>query len=267
MAERVRVVRHGRLRRRAVVRRVVWSAGEVLVTVGAVLALLVVHQVWWTNREARASAEREVRALERDWGDQRDGADQRDGGDQRDGPHTRGPTAASDGSRTTVPPAPADPRTLSTKATRTRPHAVLSIPRLHLRVPVAEGVARRGVLDQGWVGHYPGTQQPGEAGNVGLAGHRNTHGEPFRRLDRLGAGDVVRIETRAAVHTYAVDRVLPRTTPGDGGVLAPVPRSGVVPGYGYTTPGHYLTLTTCTPQFTSTYRLVVWAKLVSVRGR
>ncbi|MGW4003717.1 PAS domain-containing protein [Streptomyces nigra] len=29
----------------------------------------------------------------------------------------------------------------------------------------------------------------------------------------------------------------------------------------------YLTLTTCTPQFTSTYRLVVWAKLVSVRGR
>lgn len=113
----------------------------------------------------------------------------------------------------------------------------------------------------------PGTRQPGEAGNVGLAGHRNTHGEPFRRLDRLGAGDVVRIETRAAVNTYAVDRVMPRTTPGDGGVLAPVPRSGVVPGYGRTTPGHYLTLTTCTPQFTSTYRLVVWAKLVSVRGR
>ncbi|MFC7907715.1 class E sortase [Streptomyces nigra] len=261
MAGRVRVVRHGRMRRRAVVRRVVWSAGEVLVTVGAVLALLVVHQVWWTNREARASAEREVRALERDW------RNEKDRGDQGDGAHTRGPTAASDGSRTTVPPAPVAPRTPSTKATRTRPYAVLSIPRLHLRVPVAEGVARRGVLDQGWVGHYPGTQQPGEAGNVGLAGHRNTHGEPFRRLDRLGAGDVVRIETRAAVHTYAVDRVLPRTTPGDGGVLAPVPRSGVVPGYGYTTPGHYLTLTTCTPQFTSTYRLVVWAKLVSVRGR
>jgi sortase (surface protein transpeptidase) len=29
-------------------------------------------------------------------------------------------------------------------------------------------------------------------------------------------------------------------------------------------PGHYITLTTCTPVYTSTYRYVVWGELVRV---
>ncbi|MDW8810905.1 sortase, partial [Streptomyces scabiei] len=124
---------------------------------------------------------------------------------------------------------------------------------------------RADVLDKGYVGHYPGTAQPGRPGNLALAGHRTTHGEPFRHLDRLVPGDEVRVETRDAVHTYVVDRTLPQTTPGDGGVLRPVPRSDVRPSYGYAERGHYLTLTTCTPAYTSTYRLVVWGKLRSVR--
>ncbi|MFU0242840.1 class E sortase, partial [Streptomyces scabiei] len=146
-----------------------------------------------------------------------------------------------------------------------RAYAVLDIPRLRLRVPVAEGVGRADVLDKGYVGHYPGTAQPGRPGNLALAGHRTTHGEPFRHLDRLVPGDEVRVETRGAVHTYVVDRTLPQTAPGDGGVLRPVPRSDVRPSYGYAERGHYLTLTTCTPAYTSTYRLVVWGKLRSVR--
>ncbi|MFM9584406.1 class E sortase [Streptomyces caniscabiei] len=146
-------------------------------------------------------------------------------------------------------------------------YAVLVIPRLHLRAPVAEGVGRAEVLDKGYVGHYPGTAQPGRPGNLALAGHRTTHGEPFRHLDRLEAGDEIRVETRDAVHTYVVDSTLPQTAPGDGGVLRPVPRSEVRPSYGYRERGHYLTLTTCTPAYTSTYRLVVWGKLRSVRLR
>ncbi|MFM9556114.1 class E sortase [Streptomyces caniscabiei] len=148
-----------------------------------------------------------------------------------------------------------------------RAYAVLVIPRLHLRAPVAEGVGRAEVLDKGYVGHYPGTAQPGRPGNLALAGHRTTHGEPFRHLDRLEAGDEIRVETRDAVHTYVVDSTLPQTAPGDGGVLRPVPRSEVRPSYGYRERGHYLTLTTCTPAYTSTYRLVVWGKLRSVRLR
>ncbi|NUW05291.1 class E sortase, partial [Streptomyces sp. CAI 127] len=38
-------------------------------------------------------------------------------------------------------------------------------------------------------------------------------------------------------------------------------------GSGFTKPGRYLTLTTCTPEFTSTYRLIVWGKMVDERPR
>ncbi|MFJ7078098.1 class E sortase [Streptomyces sp. NPDC098781] len=258
---RVRVVRHSGLRRRARGRRVLWGGGEVLVTVGVVLLLLVVHQMWWTNREAREGAEREVRALERAW----------DGGDSRtvlpaapaespaSAPEGGGSAEPNDGTRRQPAAAPAPDWSQA--------YAILTVPRLHLRVPVAEGVSRSGVLNKGYVGHYPGTGQPGQAGNFAVAGHRNTHGEPFRYINRLERGDTVRVETRGATFTYTVDRTLPRTAPHDSGVIRPVPRSVVEPDAGYDEPGYYLTLTTCTPEYTSKYRLVVWAKLVSMRPR
>ncbi|MCX5287908.1 MULTISPECIES: class E sortase [unclassified Streptomyces] len=270
---RVPVVQHSSRRRLARRRRVWWAGGEVLVTVGLVLLLLVVHQLWWTNREARRGAERKVEALEREWGG--GGAGNR--------------TGDGDDSATSVPSTPARPRdgigspdTPDTRDTRTgqqavtarqsRPtwsqaYAVLSIPRLGLRVPVAEGVSKQNVLNKGYVGHYRGTGQPGQAGNFALAGHRNTHGEPFRYLNRLRAKDVVEVETRSATYTYAVDRTLPQTSARDSGVVRPIPRSVVKPRYGYSEPGYYITLTTCTPEYTSRYRLVVWGKLVSMRPR
>lgn len=137
-------------------------------------------------------------------------------------------------------------------------YAVLVVPRLGLRVPVAEGVGKADVLDKGYVGHYPGTQQPGQEGNFALAGHRNTHGEPFRYLPRLRRGDAIEVETGTATYTYDVDSVLPRTSAMDSGVVRAVPRSLVRPGYGYREPGRYITLTTCTPEFTSRYRMAVW---------
>ncbi|MGW6906488.1 class E sortase [Streptomyces sp. NPDC054940] len=264
---RVRVVQHSGLRRRALRRRVLWGGGEVLVTVGVVLLLLVVHQVWWTNREAREGAGREVRALERAW----DGA----GGDSRtaEPATTASPDSASDpasDSASDPPPASSGSRRQSAPAPSpdwSQAYAILTIPRLDLRVPVAEGVSKSGVLNKGYVGHYPGTGQPGRAGNFALAGHRNTHGEPFRYINRLKPGDTVRVETRSATYTYAVDRTLPQTAAHDGSVIRPIPRSTVRPGHGYTEPGYYLTLTTCTPEYTSKYRLVVWGKLVSMRPR
>ncbi|WNZ11198.1 class E sortase [Streptomyces sp. 11x1] len=231
--------------------RPLWVAAEGAVTLGLVLLLFVAHQLWWTNRQAQEGAAREVAALERAWAEEarpeRAWAVRAEGSDGGDGGGKGG--AGSVGSGVV------------------RAYAVLVIPRLRLRAPVVEGVGRAEVLDKGFVGHYPGTALPGRPGNLALAGHRTTHGEPFRHLDRLDTGDEVRVETRDAVHTYVVDSTLPQTAPGDGGVLRPVPRSDVRPSYGYREPGHYLTLTTCTPAYTSTYRLVVWGKLRSVRLR
>ncbi|MFJ6387572.1 class E sortase [Streptomyces sp. NPDC091972] len=264
---RLRIVHHGTRRRRERLRRAVRAGGELLVTGGLVLLLLVVHQLWWTNREAREGARREVEVLEREW-ERGPGADSGspstspeageagEAGDAGGAREQRQPreSSADQGPRPAVPDL-------------SRAYAVLRIPRLHLRVPVAEGVGRRSVLNKGYVGHYPGTGQPGGAGNFALAGHRNSHGEPFRYVDRLVPGDTVRVETRSAVYTYAVDRTLRRTSARDSGVIARVPRSSVRPAFGYTAPGHYLTLTTCTPEYTSRYRLVVWGKLVSARPR
>ncbi|MFD7084596.1 sortase domain-bontaining protein [Streptomyces sp. NPDC059918] len=75
--------------------------------------------------------------------------------------------------------------------------AVLHIPSLGMESPIAQGVSKTKVLDQGMVGHYDGTGGPASAmpgdkeGNFALAAHRNSHGEPFRRINRLHAGDQV----------------------------------------------------------------------------
>ncbi|MFF7470472.1 class E sortase [Streptomyces sp. NPDC008092] len=237
-----------------------WTGGELLVTVGVVLMLLVVHQLWWTNREAKQGAERKVAALEREWGG--GGAANGSGGSGGGGNGGSGAAGASSsagsgGARTSY----------TTRVVASQAYAILVIPRLGLRVPVAEGVSKPKVLNHGYVGHYPGTQQPGQAGNFALAGHRNTHGEPFRYLPRLRRGDPVEVETESATYTYVVDQILPQTSARDSGVVRPVPRSIVKPSYGYKAPGYYITLTTCTPEFTSRYRMVVWGKLVSTRPR
>ncbi|MEU3426443.1 class E sortase [Streptomyces gardneri] len=279
--ERVPVVVQGRGRRRTGA-RVLWVCAETVVTCGVVVLLLVVHQLWWTNQQARAEAREQVSVLEREWaisppggeasppveggvvGEVEEVGEGGEGGESElsgevDTPRERdlaGGSAGGDGAASGHDRArPAAPDS--------RAFAILRIPRLGLTAPVARGISKRSVLDKGYVGHYPGTAGPGLPGNFALAGHRNTHGEPFRYINRLRTGDEISVRTRARTYTYRVDQVLPRTAPRDVGVVRAVPRSLVKPSYGYDEPGAYLTLTTCTPEFSSAYRLVVWAKLVS----
>ncbi|MFB8218840.1 class E sortase [Streptomyces anulatus] len=238
-------------------------SAELVVTLGVVLLLLVAHQLWWTNREARAEAGRTVQNLRREWDEPTVGVD--------DGAREGSPRpSASSRAGEAAPGAPA--RSDAPARPRSGPHwdqayAVLRIPRIGLTAPVAEGTSKGGVLDRGYVGHYARTAQAGQAGNFALAGHRNTHGEPFRRIDRLRSGDRITVETRDAVYTYTVGKRLARTAPSDSGVIAPVPRSNITTSVGYSEPGYYLTLTTCTPEFSSRYRLIVWGKLTSMRPR
>ncbi|MFK0017849.1 class E sortase [Streptomyces sp. NPDC090798] len=267
------VVDHGTRRRRAAYRRVVWGGGEVLVTVGLLLLLLVVHQLWWTNRQAREGAERKVQALEKGWGSgegEGKGEGQEQGAGSGSGASAGGGASSGSGSGASGgggSGASTGSRRAQGTPRSSQAYAVLSIPRLGLRVPVAEGVGKRDVLNKGYVGHYPHTQQAGQAGNFALAGHRNTHGEPFRYINRLRRGDEIDVETAAGRYVYVVDKTLPQTSANDGGVIREVPRSTVRPGYGYSAPGYYITLTTCTPEYTSGYRLVVWGTLTSMRPR
>jgi sortase A len=122
------------------------------------------------------------------------------------------------------------------------------------------------VLDKGMIGHYSGTQETAmpwdKQGNFALAAHRNTHGEPFRYINKLVKGDKVVVETASEYYTYEITSTLPSTPPSNTSVLRPIPV-----GSGFTKAGRYITLTTCTPEFTSTNRLIVWGKMVDERPR
>jgi len=75
----------------------------------------------------------------------------------------------------------------------------LAIPRLHVSAIVREGVGRNtlGLA----VGHIPGTALPGQTGNVGVAGHRDTL---FRGLGEIRANDLIQFETLAGRYVYKV---------------------------------------------------------------
>lgn len=202
--------------------------GELFITTGVLMLLFVTYQLWWSNVRAHQEAGSAARHLQQDWAS---------------GKREPGVFAPGQG------------------------FAILHIPALDVVAPIAEGTSKTKVLDKGMVGHYGEgslkTAMPdARTGNFGLAGHRNTHGEPFRYINRLQKGDAIVVETQDAYYVYRMASILPVTSPSNTSVLDPVPK-----GSGFTTPGRYITLTTCTPEFTSKYRLIVWGKMVEERPR
>ena len=75
----------------------------------------------------------------------------------------------------------------------------LVIPRLDLSVMVREG-ANESTLSRA-VGHIPGTELPGQMGNVGLAGHRDTF---FRPLAKIKKSDHINLQTDHGTFRYVV---------------------------------------------------------------
>jgi sortase A len=90
----------------------------------------------------------------------------------------------------------------------------IEIPRLLLSVIVVEGIGKTSLLRA--VGHIPGTALPGQPGNVGLAGHRDTF---FRPLKDLKIKDEVQISTLKGNFNYEVES-LRVVEPENVGVLA-----------------------------------------------
>ncbi len=108
------------------------------------------------------------------------------------------------------------------------PLAVLKIPKIGLTVAVLEGTDDL-TLNRG-VGHIAGTPRPGQAGNVGVAGHRDGF---FRGLKDVHEGDRVELATTHATLEYRIERIS-IVEPEDVSVLDPAP-------------GQVLTLVTCYP--------------------
>ncbi|MGA3372958.1 MAG: class D sortase [Terracidiphilus sp.] len=90
----------------------------------------------------------------------------------------------------------------------------MEIPRLGFSVVVLQGTTSKTLLLG--VGHIEGTALPGEAGNIGIAGHRDTY---FRVLKDIRANDEIRLQTASGISSYEVDWIQ-ITDPGDGGIVA-----------------------------------------------
>ena len=91
----------------------------------------------------------------------------------------------------------------------------IDIPRLGLSVAIVQGTSSR-LLRLG-AGHIEGTPLPGEAGNSGIAGHRDTF---FRALRNVQPNDEIQLQTATGLLRYEVDWVKV-VAPDDISVLAP----------------------------------------------
>ena len=101
------------------------------------------------------------------------------------------------------------------------PLGVLKISRVRLEVPILKGTDEL-TLNRG-VGWISGTSLPGEEGNLGIAGHRDSF---FRRLQEIQVGDAIEVLTVEAKHVYKVNgmRVV---SPSEIDVLRPREKSSV----------------------------------------
>jgi len=78
----------------------------------------------------------------------------------------------------------------------------ISIPRIGLSAIIAEGDDDATLRHA--VGHIPGTAAPWNAGNVALAGHRDTF---FRDLRRVRLDDIIVLQTLHGTYRYSVERI------------------------------------------------------------
>jgi len=120
----------------------------------------------------------------------------------------------------------------------------IRIPKLGVKFVFVQGVSA-GDLEKG-PGHYRGTILPGQRGTVGIAGHRTTYLAPFRHLDQLGRGDEIDLKMPYGRFRYSVERSM---------VVSPTNATAL-----RTVRHDRLVLTTCTPPFSASKRLVVTAR-------
>jgi sortase A len=129
----------------------------------------------------------------------------------------------------------------------------LKIPDIGLNRLVLQGASGHGLdpsgdaryLRAGPV-HYAVTPLPGAGEPFAVAGHRTTYGAPFYKLDKLDPGAAIFVDTPYARFRYKVAKTSV-VRPDDVGVLADR--------------GYDLVLTTCTPLYSASRRLIVWARL------
>src|ERR671919_460981 len=209
--------------------RVLGAIGRTLITLGVLILLFVVYQLWGTGiREAQAQ-----RSLENEFEESLGEAGVVVPDESAQGSGQSPPTTATPGS---PPPPPAEGDA----------SARIRIPDIGVDKIVVEGVTlddlKRGP------GHYPETPLPGQPGNAAIAGHRTTYGAPFGRINELEPGDEILVTTLQGAFRYEMSEQL---------IVEP-DQVEVLEDFG----DNRLTLTACHPKYSARQRIIVVATLV-----
>jgi sortase A len=125
----------------------------------------------------------------------------------------------------------------------------ISIPAIGVGFEVVQGTDT-GDLERG-PGHYASTAFPGLGQTVAIAGHRTTYLAPFRNINALKPGALITLQMPYATFVYKVQyhRI---TSPTAWWITEDV-------GY------ERLVLSACNPLYSAAQRIVVFAKLSSVK--
>lgn len=242
------------------VRTTVRTFGEVLITLGLVVLLFVVYEVYWTDLVS-AGKQREITAqLDDRW--------KQGGDDPQRVEHFDGLREGDGFAKMYIPAFGAD-----------------------FGFTIVEGSSDASLAIG--PGHYTDTAYPGEFGNFAVAGHRTGKGSPFNDINLINSCDAIIVETEANWYVY---RMMPKAdekanwantkgkdpkcegiaiggqyadvvgqeivSPTQGEVIAPVPNK---PDATLTAGDQaaLMTLTTCHPRFSDKQRLIVHAVLTN----
>ncbi|MEV6997282.1 class E sortase [Streptomyces sp. NPDC093982] len=202
--------------------------GELLITAGLVLGLFVVYSLWWTNVVADRAADKQADKVRDIWAHEDEDSGRPAEFDSKNGiGFLHVPTMSGDD------------------------------------ILVEKGTTSK-ILNDGVAGYYTDPVKAtlptsGKKGNFSVAAHRDGHGAEFHNIHKIKKGDPIVFETKGDWYVYKVYAVLPETSKYNVKVLSAIPKES-----GRTKAGHYITLTTCTPVYTSRYRYVVWGELERV---
>jgi sortase A len=218
--------------------------GELLLTAGVLILLFLGWQLWWNDAIMAGQQSSAASAKSAEWNDQ---ARAQPGDEPAPAPEDYG-----------------DPLVGPAEYANGETFAVMYVPRFDTpdtydsvrQIAEGYGLDVLNSFETG-VGHYPGTQMPGQVGNFAIAAHRSAYGGGMHEIEQFQLGDPIYIQTADGWYTYRF-RDFEYVTPDTVDVLAAVPhRADLEPT------DRIITLTTCNPLYSTAERLIAYGVLDS----
>ncbi len=264
------------------IRTTVRGIGQLFITLGVVLLLFVVYELYVTDIFGAQKQAQAKESMQQRWATETPVS-------------TAGDAVAAPTADNRVDPAERS-RTYDTEIGQG--FANLSIPVFgaDYAFTVVEGTTAEDLY--GNPGHYEDTQYPGELGNFAVAGHRVSKGAPFNALGTLSSCDAIVVETRDAWFVYRVlpmpaeiaswnpgarpecDDVTPLSgayaglggreivDPSDYAQVLPIPHVAAAGSAAVAAATERLiTLTTCHPQFSDRERMIIHGVLTKTYAK